>query len=259
MRALPIVLATLFSTTATATPPDPSAVARGRVIFRSACAACHGARGDGKSEAAAALSPGPADLTRGVFRYRGTPTGSLPTDEDLARTIRLGAPSTSMPAWGGHLADDEIADVVAFVKSLSPRFSVEDPEAKVTIPEPPPRGGEAVARGKEVYKRLQCGKCHGERGRGDGWAKADEMKDDLGRVVHARDFTSGRYRGGAAPADLYRTLVTGLDGTPMPAYEGEKPDDLWDLVDYTLSLSRKKGLWFWLSEPPAWDEPLSHR
>jgi len=33
------------------------------------------------------------------------------------------------------------------------------------------------------------------------------------------DFTHGNYKVGSSPSDIYRTLVTGLDGTPMPAFE----------------------------------------
>ena len=232
---------------------------RGAEIFLAACSGCHGERGDGRSEAAVALIPSPADLTRGIFRYRSTPTGSLPTDADLARTVRFGLPSTAMPAWGGHLAEAQIVDVVAFVKILSPRFARKAPQAPVEISPETPNDADSVARGAEIYKQAQCAKCHGEEGRGDGWAKADELKDDSGQVIRPRDFTTGVYRGGASARDLYRTLATGIDGTPMPAFETLAAGDLWDLVHYTLSLTRPRGFWFWLTNPPSWDEPLASR
>ena len=49
-----------------------------------------------------------------------------------------------------------------------------------------------------------------------------------------------RFKNGAQAIDVYRTLVTGLDGTPMPSYAGvfEDPGTLWDLVAYLGSLAR---------------------
>lgn len=235
-------------------------VERGRAVYSRLCVACHGELGDGEGRYAEALDGEPRDFTRGVFRYRSTPTGSLPTDADLARTVVLGAPGSAMPAFRDALSAEEVADVVAFVKHFSKRFGHEELDEPVAVPEPAPTSEAAIARGRAVYAKLQCAKCHGERGEGDGWAKADEMKDDLGRVVRARDFTRGIYRAGTTRQDLYRVLVTGLDGTPMPAYEGSAtPDELRDLVVYLLSLEKPRGFWHWLTTAPRWYEPDEQR
>ena len=46
---------------------------------------------------------------------------------------------------------------------------------------------------------------------------------------------------GSEPEDIYRTLMTGLAGTPMPSYvDALEPDQAWDLVYYVLSLSNGK-------------------
>jgi len=237
--------------------PDPRA---GQVVYRKACASCHGERGDGQGVAAADLDPEARDFTRGVYRYRSTPSGSLPVDGDLARTVLMGAPHTSMPAWNDHLSGQEVADVVAYIKSFSDRFGDEEIDDPIRFPPPVPYSEASVALGKKAYEKAQCGKCHGETGRGDGWAKEDEMKDALGRVIRARDFTSGIYRGGPSKQALYRTMFTGLDGTPMPGYEDSlSSKEIYDMINYLLSLERSRGLWYWLSTPPRWYEPGDQR
>ena len=70
---------------------------RGKRVFTRACAACHGGGGKGDGPAAGDLDPPPRDLTSRRYRFRSTTTGSLPTPDDLARTIRHGLPGSQMP------------------------------------------------------------------------------------------------------------------------------------------------------------------
>src|SRR3984893_10120570 len=51
--------------------------------YRRYCVGCHGELGDGNGENFPWLDPKPRDFTLGVFKWRSTPTGTLPTDEDL--------------------------------------------------------------------------------------------------------------------------------------------------------------------------------
>src|SRR5690348_8292705 len=55
--------------------------------FRRYCAGCHGEFGDGNGENTIWLDPKPRDFTIATFKCRSTPTGTLPTDEDLFNTI----------------------------------------------------------------------------------------------------------------------------------------------------------------------------
>ncbi len=243
--------------TVRSSPGDPD---RGERVYRKYCASCHGIRGDGKGPAAPAVDPEPRDFTRGVYRYRSTPTGSLPRDEDLAWSILLGFPETPMPGFRDLMTNQDVLDVVATLKRFSPRFADEEIDDPIAIPSPVPYSSESVELGKLHYEKMQCGKCHGEKGQGDGWAKDDDMRDDLGRVIHARDFTPGTYRAGSAKEDLYRIFYTGLDGTPMPGYEDSlAPAQIYHLVNYLLFLERGRGLWYWLSTPPTWYRPSQHR
>ncbi len=125
----------------------------------------------------------------------------------------------------------------------------------------------SIARGKEIYasKDAQCALCHGPTGAGDG--EDERIYDDWNKPkkgitpqhtaqlaplytlplqrLRARDFREGAFRGGSSPEDLYRRVYIGVKGTPMPAtgpQPGAKgvlpPEDIWDVVNFILSLAK---------------------
>ncbi len=189
------------------------------------CATCHGKDGAGKGPTARFLKVKPRDLTTGEYRWRTTPTGSLPTDADIVRTIERGAPGTSMPAWKRKLPEADILAVTQYIKTFSPRFEEdeaadpEDLEPPIEMPKTVPVLDAASARrGKQLYALMQCWSCHGVDGAGDG-PSADTLKDSKDQPIEAYDFTTGQYRSGGTPLDIYRTFTTGENGTPMPSYD----------------------------------------
>ena len=192
--------------------------------WRSSCAPCHGLEGDGRGPAARWLDTPPRDLTRGEFKWRSTPSGALPTDADILRTIDDGALGTPMPAWAGRLPARTRLALVQVVKSFSPRFAEQAAPAPLEVPAAPAVTEAALATGEAVYERLKCGECHGADGRGDGPA-ADTLRDSQDRPIQARDFTVGNIKRGATPQALYLTFMTGLDGTPMPAFDQTTRND----------------------------------
>ncbi len=219
---------------------SPELLAEGKRLYDNNCAVCHGIQGRGDGEAAYLLFPKPRDLTRGVFKIRSTPSGSLPTDNDIFRTITMGMAGTAMPSWQ-HLSERERWALVYYVKTLSPRFAREKPAEPIRIGQEPPPSTESIAAGREVYRKLQCGKCHGEAGRGDGPAAA-ELRDEWGFPIKPYDFTRGaRLKGGATGAEIYRTFVTGMDGTPMPSFDFLPEAERWQLVHYVQSLSSRQA------------------
>jgi cytochrome c oxidase cbb3-type subunit 2 len=198
-------------------------LATGERVFRDQCAICHGAGGDGQGMAAHHFKTKPRDLTKGRFKFRSTASGQIPTDADLARTIVQGIPSTGMVPQD-HLSDADVRAVIAFVKSLSPRFAGGPAPRVVAIPAAPPATPEAVARGARTYVKGECAECHGKEARGDGPSAKDLS-------VKPSDLTRRPFKSGPAVRDIVRTLVTGLDGTPMPSYDQILDDDeLWDLA-----------------------------
>jgi cytochrome c oxidase cbb3-type subunit 2 len=195
----------------------------GERVFRDNCVVCHGATGDGQGMAAHHFKTPPRDLTKGRFKFRSTASGQIPSDADLVRTIVRGIPSTGMVPQD-HLSDDEVRAVIAFVKSLSPRFGDGKAPRVLAIPAAPPATPEAVARGARVYVKGECAECHGKDARGDGPSAKDLS-------VRPSDLTRRPLKGGPTAGDIVRTLLTGLDGTPMPSYYQVLEDnELWDLA-----------------------------
>lgn len=128
----------------------------------------------------------------------------------------------------------------------------------------------SIERGRELFvgKLANCSKCHGERGLGDGqttdfddWTKdwtlrvglkPEEDRDRLipllargalsPRNAIPRNFAEGVFRGGSRSQDLYRRIMQGIDGTPMPAatfVDGQfEQDDVWHLINFIRSLQK---------------------
>jgi len=219
--------------------------AAGRMSYLRHCASCHGDAGDGHGEAARWQSSRPRDFTRGEIELRSTRSGEPAREEDLVRTISLGVPGTDMPAWAGELAPSERRLLARYVMSLSDRYYQAPPSAPVVIPQETTRDAASVARGKEIWNKLKCNQCHGDDGGSPG--ASHRLVDDWGEDVDAADLRRSVYKSGPLPADLYRTLVTGLSGTPMPAFSDLiSPSETWDLVHFIQTLAREPGLFDWL-------------
>ena len=224
---------------APAPPPAPLPHARIAQLYRRHCASCHGEKGDGNGPAAHFLTPRPRDFAEGDFKLRSTAPGDIPTQEDLERTVRRGVPGTPMPAFGRSLSDAEVQAVIAVLKSFSSRFEADGAGMPLELPAPPPRRPDTLALGRLAYEKLGCARCHGDNGRGDG-PEATGLIDATCYPAHPRDLTlRARYKGGATARDIYRTLATGLDGTPMMALRtGVSDADRWNLAYYVSSLAR---------------------
>lgn len=223
--------------------PEPDET--GRAVYEKWCAGCHGDEGRGDGPAATHLLPKPRDLTPGVYEIRSTATGELPLHEDVRRVVDEGMPGTSMPEWRTVLSGPEREAVVGYVESFSPAFASARPQA-LGFGRDPGGGQAAVDSGRALYRRIECWKCHGEAGRGDGQS-APRLKDDLGNPVRATDLTQNwLFNGGGTVRDIYRALRTGLDGTPMPSFsdliEGNvvSDADLWRVATFVRSLSPQR-------------------
>src|SRR5580658_6001287 len=204
--------------------------------YRRYCVVCLGDNGDGNGESFPWIDPKPRDFQLGIFKCRSTPTGTLPTDEDLYDTITRGLDRSNMPIWD-TFTKVQRADLVAWIKHFSPRWQKQKPGTPIQIPPEPEVTPERVKAGQEVYGKVQCWKCHGVEGNADG-PSASTLTDDLGRPIWAYNFTDGsRPKCGNTDRDLYKIFMTGLDGTPMPSFvDNIKADEAWDLVFYLRTL-----------------------
>jgi mono/diheme cytochrome c family protein len=209
---------------------------RGKQHYRRYCIGCHGPRGDGAGENAPWVTPQPRDFTAGLFKCRSTPSGSIPYDDDIFNSITRGYVTTNMPTWVG-LNRQERADLVAYIKTLTPRFKEEKPEPPIKIAPETPDTPESVARGKELFQQMKCWECHGQEGRGNG-PSASTLRDNKGNPIPPYDFSTGeRFKCGTSNEDLYRIFLTGLDGTPMPSFADYlQPNQAWDLVHFLRTL-----------------------
>src|SRR5438045_9286583 len=95
----------------------------GKVVYTKWCAGCHGDNGAGDGPAAKHMIPPPRDFTGAIYQIRSTPSGQLPTDADLMRSIDEELGGTAMPGWKTRLSDRQRRDVLAYIKTFSTFFA----------------------------------------------------------------------------------------------------------------------------------------
>src|ERR1700686_4473970 len=224
--------------------------AAGRQLYFRYCWGCHGFRGDGNGENAPYLNILPRNFVAATFKCRSTPTGTLPTDEDLFDAIKRGFNNSNMPSWI-TLTDQNRADLIAFIKTLSPRWKSDKAGTPITVPPEPKLTVESIKHGQELFQKLECWKCHGQEGYGDG-PSAATLTDSNDQPIRPYNFAAGsRFKCGSTNQDLYKIFITGVDGTPMPSFaDVVKPEEAWDLVHFlrTLQVNKKSPeLALWMS------------
>jgi mono/diheme cytochrome c family protein len=214
----------------------------GKNLYLKYCSQCHGEKGDGEGYATPHLYPRPRNFTAGKFKVRTTPNGALPTHQDLVNIIRRGMPYTSMPAWP-NLSEQEVSNLAYFTKTFYPDFS--SPESvpqPVPLPSAPAANQESSELGKKLYSETGCLKCHGNLGRGDG-PSAPTLVDELEQPIRAANLAqSWTFRGGSSREDIFRTMSTGFNGTPMPSFSDSlSTEQRWAITDFIVSLSGSDG------------------
>ena len=217
--------------------------ANGKKQYRRYCIGCHGPLGDGDGENAPWIDPKPRDFTTATFKCRSTPTGTLPTDQDLYKSVGRGFSNSNMPHWDALIDQDRI-DLVAYIKSFSPRWQSEKPGQPIAVPAEPAVTKESITHGGELFQKMECWKCHGQQGRGDG-PSASTLTDSKDQPIRPYNFADGaddsRFKCGETNQHLYRIFMAGVDGTPMPSFADViQPSDAWDLVHFLRTLQTKR-------------------
>jgi len=215
----------------------------GKKLYRRYCVGCHGPLGDGNGENAPWIDPKPRDFVAATFKCRSTPTGTLPTDQDLYNSVSRGFTNSNMPHWDS-LAPQNRTDLVAYLKTFSPRWQSEKAGEVIKVPPEPAVTSQSIAHGADLFQKMECWKCHGQQGRGDG-PSAPTLTDSKDQPIRPYNFADAtddsRFKCGVTNEDLYRIFITGLDGTPMPSFADViQPNDAWDLVHYLRTLQTKR-------------------
>jgi mono/diheme cytochrome c family protein len=144
-----------------------------------------------------------------------------------------------------HLSDSERWALTEYLKTFTDRFKTQKPLDPIPIPAEPSPTGDLITSGKRLYADAGCVECHGAQGKGDG-PSAKHLKDEAGNQIDAANLTVRPFKSGSKPQDLYRTVSTGLNGTPMPAYANVlSAKERWTLVYYILSIAtgeRPRGM-----------------
>lgn len=219
--------------------PTLENIRKGKSLYEQTCSYCHGLDGRGDGPASYSFITAPKDFTTGIYKFRRTETGNVPTDWDLYESITKGIHGTSMIRWK-DLSEEQRWQLVAYIKTFSDKFQEDEKPELVTVGVPPRLTRESIIQGKQFFIDAECWTCHGYSGKGDG-PSANKLKDNFGKISIPRDLTIAKnYGRGSSQEDIYITLVTGLDGTPMPSYKDafeDMDEELWDLVNYVYSLS----------------------
>lgn len=218
----------------------------GRFVYERNCLVCHGQRGDGKGELSKELQPKPRSFREGLFKFRSTPFGALPTEDDLRRTITGGLSGTAMGAYV-QLQSEEVRAVIEYIKSFSRRWrSPENYAESISLPERPGwlKDGETdpahAAAGRKLFE-AHCAACHGTDAAGKGPASAG-LVDVWGMPAVPVDLRQPHLRCGDDLEDVFRVLSTGLNGTPMISFDQLLTESQrWDIVAYVASIRLPSG------------------
>lgn len=126
---------------------------RGVTLYREHCLRCHGAPGVAPEAFALGMNPIAANLAH---------TSKERTPAELYWTVKYGLKMTGMPAWEFRLNEEELWDVVAFLKRLPQISPAEYREMKGSEAKrvPQPIAAADARRGKRALEQYGCTTCH---------------------------------------------------------------------------------------------------
>lgn len=170
-------------------PKNPDDVEKGKKLYASTCAGCHGADGSGGGVAAKAFGTQPRKLNNPGWL-------NSKSEDELVNTITEGLPNTAMPAFGDELTHDDTQSIVRYLRQMAGAPERDHPQ----------QGGWA-----ERTYQAYCASCHGVDGDGDGVAS--------GRLdPEPRNFRNPQWMAGQSAQDLAKTIGKGRHGSAMPPF-----------------------------------------
>ncbi len=237
---LALLITGFFAGTALAKPGNAD---KGAEVYNKRCVWCHGEEGDGLGPGADNMNPPPRDFTSGMYKIKTSGfDDAVPNDEDIYRMIADGMPGTDMPGWLDIISEQDIWDLVAYLKIFA-GYEEEKPETQIDYGSEIKSSEESLKKGKALFLD-RCAECHGETGRG---VSIKKLKDDLAYRTWPRNLTKPwTFRGSNAPKDIYARISVGIPGTQMPNFADPASkkklttEERWHVANYAASLEEKK-------------------
>jgi len=215
----------------------------GKKIYTKRCMVCHGAEGDGQGAVTDRLNPPPRDFSSALYKIKSTGFDDIvPNDEDIMRMIRDGMPGTAMPGWSDILSEQDIWDLVIYLKIFA-GLEEEKPTIQLDYGKQVSASAESTDKGKKLFHDSdRCSECHGADGKGDATKR---LKGDAGERTWPRNLTKPwTFRGSNDPKDIFTRISVGIAGTEMPSFadpESKKKlsiEDRWHVANYVVSLAK---------------------
>jgi mono/diheme cytochrome c family protein len=178
---------------------------KGQALYRRHCVHCHGITGDGRGPTAEFLNPYPRDFRMGTFKFKSTPIGQKPTDDDLRRIVEHGIEGTAMPAFKVLLKEGEIQTLVDYVKYLAIRGEVERRLIDYQSTEADYETEIEATRNEFLSREFLVDTCLAEVL--DTWREADSMAT----AVPERPAAYDRFNPDFDEAELARSIQRGRD------------------------------------------------
>ena len=208
------------------------------------------------------------DLVRTIRRgAKGTSMPGFPwmSKEDLEAVIDYviylstrGQVEEIVASMSEDYEEDEDIDPVEFVDALEleqSRWQMAETLVVRAVSAEPAYNDDSVKLGRTLFIKSSCYQCHGADAEGQTeWLSAEFIAaqaaapegsrieinyDAWGDPAPAADITARMLHGGRRPIDIYRRIYTGINGTPMPAFDQlfkDNPDAIWNLVHYVLHI-----------------------
>jgi len=140
---------------------------QGKEIYSSKCAACHGAKAEGR------IGIGPSLASKTFLEAA--------SDEMLAATIKKGRSGTTMIPWGTVLGETDVRSIIAYIRSTTPHEPAQ-------LDESPLKG--SAESGKEIFSGI-CARCHGSSGAG---YQESSSGTGIGRTAFLNSVSNGYLR-----------------------------------------------------------------
>lgn len=206
-------LSLAWTASAVAQAAVPSAHERGKTLYETYCAVCHGVDGRADTPVGRMLLPHPRNFADPIEMAR------LTVDR-IYHTIKEGRPGTAMAAWEQVLTETQIGDVIDYLRSLAV------PSGRALTAEQL-----SIEVGRRIYER-DCAVCHGVSGRAD---------TDAGKVLRPSpsQFANPIEMARLDDGRMYAAIKLGRPGTAMGGW-GEllSPVEIIDVMRYVRTLAQ---------------------